>query len=417
MLKINLYKYRYVIIILALFILFLIIMPHYFFVHDQMTFARWIDWINTGGMVNIYKHDEVNYLPIYLYILEIFGKSFATYQQLFTNLYYLKPISLMFDFGAVVLIYKILGKLKLPKSRILFVVLNIFFFYNTLFWGQIDSIHTFFLFFSFYLIISKKFLTGILAYVLAINIKYQSLIYGPIFLIILLPHFIKNPKSILKYFLISVLLEALILLPYLARGGDLISLFNVLKNSVGFFPYISMNAFNLWFIIVGPGRAWEVDSQTFVVLSYRTWGLILFGIGYLIALIPSIKLVIKKIKTKTLFEWKDINKVLLAFVLTTYSFFFFTTQMHERYIHPAIVFAALWALLNRKYWVYLIMTFCYFANMEKILEFLPLNHEAIFLFSSRFIALLYGAGLVWAYYYLYQEQISGLIKKLFHRNQ
>jgi hypothetical protein len=234
---------------------------------------------------------------------------------------------------------------------------------------------------------------------------------------ILIPDFLKHPKVFIKYSLIALAEQILLLLPYLARGGDLVSLFNVIKNSVGFFPYISMNGFNLWFLIVGPGKAWTNDSQTFIVFSYRVWGYILFGIGYLLALYPVFKIFIKNAKTKLHFGWKDINVIALAFILSTYSFFYLATQMHERYIHPALIFAALWALINRKYAFYLLMSLGYFLNMEKILEFLPLNHEAIVIFSSRVIAVILGLGLVLGYYYLYQNQLDALFRRLFKRKK
>jgi len=412
MIKQKILKYRYLLLILFMALFFLLILPRYFFVHDQITFARWTDWIIQDGMVNIYKHNEVNYLPAYLYVLEGFGYWAKNYQTVFVNLYYLKIIPLFFDFGAVLLVYKILGKLKLPQNRILLLVLNIAFFYNTLFWGQIDSVHTFFLFLTFYLLLEKKFLFAVLAYITAINIKYQSLIYAPIILMILLPGILKNPKVILKYFFAGLGAQILLLFPYLARGGDLTILFNVIKNSVGFYPYISMNAFNLWFIVVGPGKAWTSDTQTFFFFSYRIWGYVLFGIGYILALIPLFRIFLKKLKTKELFDWKNLNVIALSFILSTYSFFYFTTQMHERYIHPALIFTALWALVNRKYAFYLLMSLGYFLNMEKILEFLPINHEAIVIFSSRITAVILGAGLVLGYYYLYQKEFSDLFRKI-----
>jgi Gpi18-like mannosyltransferase len=400
-------KYRYLIIIFITAVLLIFLLPSYSYVHDRITFSQWTDWITKEGIGSIYKHTGVNYLPVYLYVLEGFGYFVKGYRDIFNNLFYLKIIPLLFDLGSVLLLYKMLGKFKIPYKKILFVVLNLAFFYNTIFWGQIDSLHTFFLFLTFYYLFEKKFTVALIAFITAVNIKYQSMIYAPVVLIIFLPHLFNRPENFFKYFLkylfITIATQSVFLLPFLAKGGDLNGMINVIINSVGFFPYISMNAFNLWYLLVGPIRSWGSDIQTFIFFSYRTWGLILFGLGYLVAIFPLIKRLLKKFRTGRSFGWEDMNIIVLSFILITYSFFYFSTQMHERYIHPALIFTALWALVNKKYWMYALVSLGYFLNMEKVLEFLPIDHEALFIFSSRFIAMLFGLGLALGYYHLYRE--------------
>ena len=53
--------------------------------------------------------------------------------------------------------------------------------------------------------------------------------------------------------------------------------------------------------------------------------------------------------------------------LSILGFFFFNTQMHERYSHPAMLMAFLYGILNKNYWIYGITSIAYFLNMEKTL--------------------------------------------------
>ena len=43
--------------------------------------------------------------------------------------------------------------------------------------------------------------------------------------------------------------------------------------------------------------------------------------------------------------------------------------MHERYIHQAIVFAGIWALLSRKYLFYVLLSLAYVLDLNQVLGF------------------------------------------------
>ena len=63
---------------------------------------------------------------------------------------------------------------------------------------------------------------------------------------------------------------------------------------------------------------------------------------------------------KELHNWiptkDEFSIIMLSCGLLAFNFFYFTTQMHERYLYPALIFFAIFALLNRKYFIYVLLS-------------------------------------------------------------
>jgi hypothetical protein len=84
----------------------------------------------------------------------------------------------------------------------------------------------------------------------------------------------------------------------------------------------------------------------------------------------------------------DMAHILLIGALLPVLFFFFNTQMHERYPHPAFLFITAYSFLRTRYFLYIIFSIAYFLNLEKALRAFDLHYNA-FIFGNRFIAGLY----------------------------
>jgi hypothetical protein len=80
--------------------------------------------------------------------------------------------------------------------------------------------------------------------------------------------------------------------------------------------------------------------------------------------------------------------ILLVGALIPLLFFFFNTQIHERYSHPAFLFIIAFSFLRKRYFLYIIFSIAYFLNLEKALRAFDL-HYSTFIFGNRFIAGLY----------------------------
>ncbi len=104
----------------------------------------------------------------------------------------------------------------------------------------------------------------------------------------------------------------------------------VILKAVGEYPYLSMNAYNLWWLVSWGKARWVSDTHFFLNLfTYRTLGTILLGIFIILLL-------------KYLFKReKDEQAVFLSCALAIFAFFMLPTEMHERYIVPVFAFLLL----------------------------------------------------------------------------
>jgi len=114
-----------------------------------------------------------------------------------------------------------------------------------------------------------------------------------------------------------------------------------LTGNYDYFPWLSLNAFNLWWIVSG-ARGMQLSDKLLSVglANAKTVGLYLFSAGYMLAALvtkPFAFLLNKKENEPTL-----IYRFLTALVIANASFFLFQTESHDRYAFPLIVFLLLW---------------------------------------------------------------------------
>jgi len=407
----NLFRDKYFWILALIFVFVILNLPTYAFAPDHATWLRWMGYIKDGGFFNLFNYREVNYPPLFLYVLDLFARLLPNMKEVADHFYLIKGFVFIFDLGSIYLVIKILRQFKLKEDLVFFILFNFAFVINTLFWEQVDGIHTFLCLAAIYAALRKWPVLSVAIFVLAINTKLQSIVFAPMVLLLLAPQVWKRPKQILIMVLTALILQTVILLPFILTGR-LQSFVNVVTGSVGFFPYVSMNAFNFWMLLLGPGQAWLNDGTTFILFSYKTWGILLFSLTSLAALLPVLKLVWGKFKLKVWeFNKNEFSTVMLSSGLCVFNFFYFTTQMHERYLYPAIIFIAIYALLNKKYLLYALLSLGYFLNVERFLNYFTIDHT-FGLFSSRPVAFLLLFAWVLAYYYLYRRYFASIVKRL-----
>ena len=115
-----------------------------------------------------------------------------------------------------------------------------------------------------------------------------------------------------------------------------------------YFPWLSLWAFNPWWIISGGhGMPPPLSCCTDKILSIglmnaKTVGLLLFSGGYLFAILFMRPFAFLRDRKETDTP-SVIYRFLTAFVLTNAAFFLFQTESHDRYAFPLIVFLLLWA--------------------------------------------------------------------------
>lgn len=378
------------IIYALLFCTYLSLIPGFSHEYDMWCWMQWSKHDTTFGFRNAYNGSGSDYLPLFHYFLYAFGKFQGSIANIEKNIHYIKILPLIFDFiGGFFLIKLIRDRYKAVDKVLLYsllLFLNIAYFYNSIIWGQVDGMMTTFIFIALYYAIKEKVLPSLIFMLLAINFKLQSGIFLPLVGLILLPSIFKkfSWKNLFAWLFVPLTIQVLILSPFLLTG-NLDKVWNVVNDSFGKFPVISMNAYNIWYWFI-PGNLRTVhDAETFFGMSYKHWGLLFFFLCSLLVLWPLIKNVYSVVVQKTQKEI-SIIKIFLTAALLPLLFFFLNTEMHERYSHPAIILTATYSILSKRFLPYIFVSIAYLLNMESVLQYLKLPKYGTLIFDPRFIA-------------------------------
>ncbi len=317
----------------------------------------WMDWardIALNGLGAIYHNPEVNYHPFILYLLKIYNCiSASDIPEEAINAF--KSIVIIFDFATLALIVWLLNKWKKSLLWVLVFLLNPAFWYNTIVWGQTDVIHTFFVFAAFVSILNRQSILSILLFLLALNTKMQAIIFLPLFVLIAY----REGKRVnwLKVFASVALLQFLILWPFIFSGNLVISLKAIAGASVDQYPVLSRNAYNIWYLLFH-------DPFNMPDNAYKY-----LGIGFFVVLYGVIAWqFLKKYKSEIAMR-KKYEIITISAALVTLVFFYINTQMHERYVHSAVLFLGIFSILKNKWWLYVLVSVAYLINLENVMHF------------------------------------------------
>jgi Gpi18-like mannosyltransferase len=381
------------IIFVLMFLFYAAVMPTSGLPSDVWYWRTWARFIHEYGLANIYQ-SNTDYLPLYHYILWVFGKIQGTALAIENHLVNLKLITLLFDFGSAIILFTLLkqrsNNFHALALTMLF-LLNIAYFFNTMIWFQVDSILAFFVLAAIYAAHSGRTVLAIVLFVLALNFKLQAIVFLPVIGLVLMPHMARSfsIRNLVLAVTAVVLLQALILLPFYLEG-DLDRVWSVVTNATGRYPVISANAYNLWALFFN--QMWVSDA------GYRGIGLLLFFLFSLLALWPLLRKLVGAMMRSTELRF-ELEEVLLAGALCGMSFFYFNTQMHERYAHPALLLVAGYALLSRRFLAYAVLSIAYFLNMDQVMDHFRIKWLP---YDPHFTSIIYLIGLALLFMDLYR---------------
>jgi Gpi18-like mannosyltransferase len=352
---------------------------------DVYLFQKWSEIIFKNGLNRIYEpNNGVDYMPVYLYCLKIYTLFVPEYESISNHYYLIKGFILFCDMLVVLIIASSVKDRE--KKLVVFVVgfLNIGFLYNNLGWHQVDGILTFLLLISFLFIRKAKIFYSIIVYCIALNFKFQAIVFLPIYGLLWLQS-TNSLKDGIKYFSTALITCIVIYLPFFLNGSAKF-IFATMKNSMGHYPYVTMNARNIWTLICAEDTRFLSDTTPFLGATYHFYGLLLYALSVLIIIAVFIYFQFyKKLKILT-----HTNFVLLSLILLGYVFYFFNTQMHERYIHYILVFILMYCVINSKWLLWFIFTFVYFLSLEHFLMYHNVFKSFSFLFDPKFQAVCFG---------------------------
>lgn len=394
----------------VIFLFFAIFLPSSGFRSDIRYWSEWSNFVYKHGITNAYETD-VNYLPINIYLFYLIGFYQKYFGKISETYNILKLIVLFFDMWGVWLITRFTTHSRHLRI-ILFSFINIAFWYNTIIWGQIDSIFSTLAFASVYMAIKGNIKNALIFMLLSLNFKLQAIIFVPIILIFLLPSYNKalHLNKIMVVLSSLILIQLAIIFPFWI-GGKLGRVKDVITGSIGFYPVVSMNAYNFWDLLLEGNLITLKDNIVVNGLSYKNWGLLMFFATSFIALTPLLIIAYRKRNDEFILYSNNQNKlniVILSCGLVPLLFFYFNTQMHERYSHPALLFIFAFSYINKNYIPLMLFSIAYFLNLEGVLHAVRgfgLKINSI-LFSRSFIATIYAMLILYMFFYLYKISIK-----------
>ena len=282
-----------------------------------------------------------DYPPLYIYVLSGIGKLSILNQESLDMTLLLKLPSMLADLGTAYLFLKLASRYISEKAGILiaaFYIFNPAVLANSTLWGQVDSFFTLLVVSAVVLLAEKRLKSAAAYFAASVLMKPQGIIFLPILFFELVRR--KSFSDTVQAMASFLLTGAFIILPFSGLRGGL-GLIDVFRNTIGEYPYASVNGFNFFYLLGGNFRD---DTLSFIGLSYHTWGMAF--------------IVIITFGAWLLFIFgKEKVAPASALVLIT-GVFTFSVSMHERYLFPAVALSILcFIYLRDRKMLYLMMGF------------------------------------------------------------
>jgi len=333
---------------------YLFLKPGYAF--DLGQFIKWTRFILDNGFFNLYSSANIatvdNYPPVIPLLTSAWFKFSSVLQLSFNDIENTKLIFTLVEIILLIIVSTIVVKSNARHKYVLLAltIISPALALVTTGWGQAEAV--------FVLLILLAFVTAEKMSVLSVFILLLSLLTKPqaipavgiYFLYLFFKDGLKKAAISLGIFL--AMFAAAYLLFYSIGKISLIELFT---GSVGFYKNLSLNAFNLWWMIYGR-ETWNIVDKVSGQFDYKTLGLTIFVIFELPALYYLTKA-------------KKIADVALVLGYTYLCFFVFPTEIHERYLYPAVVFLGIAAVLDKQlFYSYILVSVTFILNILAVLQ-------------------------------------------------
>lgn len=278
-----------------------------------------------ADLTGFYLNGSSDYPPLYVYILYVIGQLTNTAALSVYSTLLIKLPSILADAATAFLLYKAASKYLSYQAGLLIALFYLFnpaVLINSTFWGQVDSFFTLLVVAAIYLLSEGKLVWSTVILTLSVLMKPQGIIYLPVLFFALVAS--RRWSSWFAAAASAVLAMLIVVLPF-SMGQDPLWLYDLYTGTVSEYPYASVNAFNFFAFL---GANYTADSDTLLIFSYHTWGLIFIVIS-------------------TIFSWwlyirtRSVRFASACALLLIAMVFTFSSSMHERYLFPAAALALL----------------------------------------------------------------------------
>ena len=359
-------------VLAALAIVKLLAMPYFpGFGPDVGDYQAWASQIATFGPAHTYQQGFfLDYPPGYLYGLWVVG--IIAHGIGATGDFYrviIQSPAIVADFALAILMYAFMrrgGRPEMAFIAMLMVALNPPLLFDTVVWGQSDSVMTFVTLLSIVAILGEQYEIAWGLAAIAVLVKPQGLMMLPVLGVwtMLETDFATWIRSG-----ISLIAVAIIGIAPFQIGHEWNWIIKLYTSTAAYYHETSVNAFNLMALLGGLRQA---DSNTFAGVSYFA-----LGMSLLVPLYAFVAWILWRGRTPT--------RLLFASFIAVFGFFMVAPRMHERYMYPAIALAVPLALeAPEMLAVFVILTITCFINLAYILHTL---NTVVFLDSRDGLAM------------------------------
>jgi len=293
---------------------------------DVGSYEAWASRMCDVGPGHVYRAGYfLDYPPGYLYALwaagwfaGLLGLKGAAFRVA------IESPALIADFVVALITYALVIRLNRRAwafAAMLIVALNPALLYDTMIWGQSDSVPALLILMSLVCALEADFDLSWGVAAVAVLVKPQALLYIPVLALWTLVK--SGLKGAMRSALAFLLVAALIIAPFQLNQpwGWIFSLY---RSTAAYYHETSVNAFNFLALI---GGLRQPDSSSIAGLRYFTVGLALLGalygfIGWMLARRASAEILV------------------CAVSLALFGSFMVGPRMHERYVYPALVLMA-----------------------------------------------------------------------------
>ncbi len=374
-------KYMWILILLGTAFVFKLFLAAYYkgYEVDMNCFYAWSDMIFDGGIGNFYSSDAfTDYPPGYmmiLYVVEAISRLFSIETASVVSRVMIKLVPILCDIGAGFIIWRLAKERFSEGSSCLLAGLYVIspaILMNSSVWGQTDSVFTLCVILVCYLCMKEKRIPAYFVFVLGVFIKPQMLMFAPVLIWTIIEQvFLKDFswKKLVTDLIGGVCAIGSFFLAALPFG--LGTVLNQYIETMGSYPYASVNAYNFWALM---GKNWRDQNESFMFLPMHVWGTIVIIVAVILSAYVFFKLRKKDDKTR----------YFLSSAVVIGTMFLFCVRMHERYLFP-IVALLLIAFVIRParelYGTFVGFAFVHFLNVAHIYKSLTIEGY----YSSGFV--------------------------------
>jgi Gpi18-like mannosyltransferase/predicted membrane-bound dolichyl-phosphate-mannose-protein mannosyltransferase len=297
---------------------------------DVASYQAWALQIASAGPAHTYQHGYfLDYPPGYLYALWLAGILAKAIGAAGTTLRIIvESPALVADFFLALVVFASVrrsDRAPMAMAAMLMVALNPALLFDTVVWGQSDSVMTLVMWLSVVAALGSEFELAWALAAISVLVKPQGLILLPVlgWWTLLKGDFgtyVRSALAAVAVFIVGIL-------PF-QIGHPWNWIIELYSSTAAYYHETSVNAFNLMALVGGLRQS---DSGRVFGISYFA-----FGMGMLVPLYAFVAWTLWRART----AWG----LYFASFVALLGFFMFAPRMHERYLYPALVFAVPLAL-------------------------------------------------------------------------